>query len=125
MNCEWVADILQRFTVLGHLKPGERYQSNPAQAERRMNSAASVIALDGSICRGRPLFNRTLTNYGNTSFFNALLQMLASIPSFVEQILETLLMPDHADSSYCLAFLKRFIPAIASPSADPCRVFQA
>ena len=33
-------------------------------------------------------------------------------------------MPDHADSSYCLAFLKRFIPAIASPSADPCRVLE-
>ena len=80
------------------------------------------MELDKNSCSGRHLFHRILPNYGNTCFFIALLQLLASMPSFVEQIIETPLPPDHADSLYCLTFLKHFIPAIASPSSDPCQV---
>ena len=60
------------------------------------------------------LFNSTLQNDGNTCFFNTALQVVASIPAFRAEIEAAPLPPDHADSSYCLAFLKRFIPAIAS-----------
>ena len=64
-------------------------------------------------------FNRTLPNVGNTCFFNSVLQVVASIPSFVAEIEKEPLPPNHADSSYCLAFLKLFIPAIAAPSSEP------
>ena len=143
---EWVANLLQQFPALGNLKPGEHYQEcrqylvvtarvlNPdmpgpdkltpdkEKLQQSMNSTGCAMELDRRTCSGKHLFNRTLKNYGNTCFFNALLQLLASIPSFVEQILETPLPPDHADSSYCLACLKKFIPAIASSSSDPCKV---
>ena len=64
------------------------------------------------------LFNSTLQNDGNTCFFNTALQVVASIPAFRAEIEAAPLPLDHADSSYCLAFLKLFIPAIATPSSE-------
>ncbi len=45
--------------------------------------------------------------------------MIASISSFVAEIEKAPLPPKFDDSSYCLAFLKRFVPAIAAPSSEP------
>ena len=72
----------------------------------------------------RHLFNRTLPNIGNTCFFNSVLQVVASIPSFVAEIAKEPLSPDHAECSYCLAFLKLFVPAIAFPSSEPSRILE-
>jgi hypothetical protein len=68
---------------------------------------------------GMPLFTHTLPNVGNTCFFNSVLQVIASISSFVAEIEKAPLPPNFDDSSYCLAFLKLFIPAIAAPSSEP------
>jgi hypothetical protein len=68
---------------------------------------------------GTPLFTHTLPNVGNTCFFNSVLQVIASIPSFVAEIEKAPLPPNFDDSSYCMAFLKLFIPAIAAPSSEP------
>ena len=73
---------------------------------------------------GRRIFTHTLLNFGNTCFFNSLLQLIASIPLFVDRIEREPLPPDHADSSYCLAFLKIFIPAIASLTSDSSSVLK-
>ena len=67
----------------------------------------------------RQLFTRTLPNIGNTCFFNSVMQVLASIPKFVTAIAAQILSPDLAGTSFCIAFLKLFIPAIAQPSAEP------
>ncbi len=68
---------------------------------------------------GMPLFTHTLPNVGNTCFFNSVLQVIASLSSFVAEIEKAPLPPNFDDSSYCLAFLKLFIPAIAAPSSEP------
>ena len=78
-------------------------------------TSASVITLKTS-------FRHTLLNVGNTCFFNSVLQVIASLPPFVEAIENIQLPPDHEDSSYCIAFLKLFIPAIATPSLEPNRL---
>ncbi len=65
------------------------------------------------------VYSRTLPNVGNTCFFNSLLQAVASISPFVAEIAGEPLEPDYADDSYCLAFLKLFIPAIAKLSSEP------
>ena len=44
---------------------------------------------------------------------------LASIPQFAAAIAAQILAPDLEESSYCIAFLKLFIPAIAQTSAEP------
>jgi hypothetical protein len=56
---------------------------------------------------------------GNTCFFNSALQVVASIDLFVAAIERIALPPDHTGDSYCLAFLKLFIPAIAEQSSQP------
>ena len=66
----------------------------------------------------------TLPNIGNTCFFNSVLQVIASIPSFVAEIAREPLSPDHSECSYCLAFLKLFVPAIASPSSEPSKILE-
>jgi hypothetical protein len=50
--------------------------------------------------------------------------VVASLPSFVLAIENTPHNQDHADNSYCLAFLKLFIPAIASPTLLPSSVLK-
>jgi hypothetical protein len=67
----------------------------------------------------RSLYNHTLQNMGNTCFFNSALQVVASIDLFVAAIERITLPPDHTGDSYCLAFLKLFIPAIAEQSSQP------
>ena len=52
------------------------------------------------------------------------MQVVASIPSFVAEIAKEPLSPDHAECSYCLAFLKLFVPAIAFPSSEPSRILE-
>jgi len=64
-------------------------------------------------------FTRTLRNIGNTCFFNSVLQVLASIPQFVTEIAAQSLPPNNEDSSFCIAFLKLFVPAIAQGSSEP------
>jgi hypothetical protein len=124
---EQVYIILQQYPALGNLKTHERYQV----CEQRGNVPAHVITKtreDDQPPKQSPVnnkpFHRTLTNYGNTCFFNSILQLIASIPSFVANLLESPLSPNHDSSSYCLAFLKLFIPAIASPSSDPSNVLE-
>jgi hypothetical protein len=124
---EQVYIILQQYPALGNLKTHERYQV----CEQRGNVPAHVITKtreDDQPPKQSPVNNKpfrpTLTNYGNTCFFNSILQLIASIPSFVANLLEALLSPNHDSSSYCLAFLKLFIPAIASPSSDPSNVLE-
>jgi hypothetical protein len=70
----------------------------------------------------QPLFTRTLQNFGNTCFFNSVLQVIASIPALVAEIERTFLPPDHTNSSYSLMFLKHVIPAIASPTSEPSNI---
>ena len=67
----------------------------------------------------RSHFTRTLKNVGNTCFFNATMQAVASIGDFVRAIKRIALPPDHTGNAYCLAFLKLFIPAIAEQSLQP------
>jgi len=85
---------------------------------------SNIPCLDEEGSTRRRLFSRTLPNIGHTCFFNSVLQVIASIPSFVAEIEKASLPPDHADCSYCLAFLKLFIPAIASPSSEPNMVLE-
>jgi hypothetical protein len=47
------------------------------------------------------------------------LRVIASLLAFVTEIEQIPLPRDHADSSYCLAFLKLFIPAIVSTTSLP------
>ena len=48
-------------------------------------------------------FTRTLKNVGNTCFFNATMQAVASIGDFVRAIKRIALPPDHTGNAYCLA----------------------
>ena len=63
-------------------------------------------------------FTRTLRNIGNTCFFNSVLQVLASVPQFVAEIAAQSPPPNTEDSSFCIAFLKLFVPAIAQVSSE-------
>ena len=87
----------------------------------RNNRPLKVAQIGEDEAPKRHLFNHTLQNYGNTCFFNVALQAVASVAAFRAAIETAPLPPDHADSSYCLAFLKLFIPAIASPSLEPSK----
>jgi uncharacterized UBP type Zn finger protein len=89
--------------------------------QRGSNQPLGVTKPGESEDPGKHIFNHTLQNEGNTCFFNAALQVVASIPAFRAEIEAALLSPDHTDSSYCLAFLKLFIPAIATPSSEPSK----
>ena len=111
----WVDAILTRFPALGSLKAHEQYVG-PISLD-----LANPVPLGTSLAQVVE-FRHTLPNLGNTCFFNSLLQLLASIPSFVDKILEEPLVPDHDNDSYCLMLLKYFIPAIASPSPNPSTV---
>ncbi len=64
---------------------------------------------DGSMSSKQCLFQHIPLNVGNTCFFNSVLQVVASLQSFVLAIENTPHNQDHADSSYCLAFLKLFM----------------
>ena len=145
---DWVDDILRRFPALGDLKAHEKLQTGthntvtrPTQYEVVATPCAkqqpiapagtaptrvpeSWMLTDQLPPRGTSTgkqqpFRRTLPNVGNTCFFNSVLQVIASLPAFVTEIEQIPLPPDHADSSYCLAFLKLFIPAIVSPTSLP------
>ncbi len=83
------------------------------------NGADKSIPSHGSSSGKQHLFRRTLLNVGNTCFFNSVIQVIASPPAFLAEIEQTPLPPNHAHSSYCLAFLKLFIPAIVSPTSLP------
>jgi hypothetical protein len=61
-------------------------------------------------------FQYTLLNVRNTCFFNSVLQVIASLSTFVQAIVAEPLTPR---GQLCLAFLKLFIPAIAVPSSEP------
>ena len=102
-----------------------------ADAAKLETELASTLRIDPEHSRpdeSRPtrqhLFNRTLPNIGNTCFSSSELQVVALIPSFVAEIANESLSPDHAECSYCLALLKLFIPAIASPSSEPSRILE-
>ena len=145
--------ILKQYPALGNLTVHGRYQeggrlgavtshapdldNQPAPTYLELSKPASASGQHdvGTImCEDRQLskessasdkpFHCTLVNYGNTCFFNSLLQLIASIPSFIAQILDAALPPDHNSGAYCLAFLKLFIPAITSLSSDPSRVLE-
>ena len=111
---EWVDAILIRFPALGSLKAHEQYVG-PVSLDLAdpvpLGTSSQVVE-----------FRHTLPNLGNTCFFNSLLQLIASIPSFVDKILEEPLAPVHDNDSYCLMLLKYFIPAIASLSPNPSTV---
>ena len=47
------------------------------------------------------------------------MQVLALIPRFAAAIAAQTLAPNLEESSFCIAFLKLFIPAIAQTSAEP------
>jgi hypothetical protein len=70
------------------------------------------------------IFQHTLWNVGNTCYLNCVMQVIASLPSFVTEIERAPQNRDHAGSSYCLAFLKLFIPVIASPTLSPSSVLE-
>jgi hypothetical protein len=112
---EWVDAILIRFPALGSLKAHEQYVG-PVSLD-----LADPVPLGTSLAQVVE-FRHTLPNLGNTCSFNSLLQLIASIPSFVDKILEEPLAPDHDNDSYCLMLLKYFIPAIASLSPNPSTV---
>jgi hypothetical protein len=148
---EWVDDILHQFPALGRLTANERIQDG-ARCTVTHSAQNNVLALPGlhkgSIAPDGPavrksklpvametppggsmsskqcLFQHTLLNVGNTCYFNSVLQVVASLPLFVLAIENTPQNQDHADSSYCLAFLKLFIPAIASPTLLPSSVLK-
>jgi uncharacterized UBP type Zn finger protein len=61
---------------------------------------------------------------GNSCYFNSVLQVMASLPSFVLAIENTPKNQDHADSSYCSGFMKLFIAAIPSPTLSRSSVLQ-
>jgi hypothetical protein len=90
------------------------------QADQHSLSTNSKPAADER--PGGNLFSHTLPNVGNTCFFNSALQTVASIPSLVAAIEAAPLPSDNDDASYCLAILKRLIPAIAAPSSTPSNV---
>jgi hypothetical protein len=64
-------------------------------------------------------FQHTIKNVGNTCYFNSVLQVIVSLPSFVSSNEITLQNQDHADNSYYRALLKLFILAIASQTLSP------
>jgi hypothetical protein len=70
------------------------------------------------------LFQHTLLDVGKSCYFNSVLHEVASLPLFVLAIENTPQSQDHADSSYCLAFLKLFVPAIASLTLSPSSVLK-
>ena len=112
---EWVDAILTQFPALGSLKAHERYVGPDSQG------LVDSVPLGTSLAQVVE-FRHTLPNLGNTCFFNSLLQLIASIPSFVDKVLEEPLAPDHDSNSYWLMLLKYFISAIASPSPHPSTV---
>jgi len=141
--------ILEQYPALGHLKVHERYQAcerngavtahvpvmnkhlAPTYPERpnptstaQLQALGTVTRADSKASASVEIFPRTLANYGNTCFFNSLLQLIASIPPFIAEILDAPLPPDYANNSYCLAFLKLFVPAIASLSSSSSKALE-
>jgi hypothetical protein len=117
----WVDDLLKRFPELGYLKPFDQYQGQeqiglllrptrlvlrdqhthiPGHAPVSGSKSMSSVTTDqiqhlrkaGSGERGpQPSSTSTLQNIGSTCFFNSALQVIASIPVFVEELKRTFL----------------------------------
>ena len=107
---EWVDDILHQFPALGSLTANERIRDSArcTVTHSAQNNVLAVQGLhkcsiapdgpavrksklpettdrppDGSMSSKQCLFQHTLLNVGNTCFFNSVLQVVASLPSFV------------------------------------------
>jgi hypothetical protein len=122
--CERNGAVTAHITVMNkHLAPTYPERSNPASTTQQQ-AEGTVTRADSKASASVEIFPRTLANYGNTCFFNSLLQLIASIPPFIAKILDAPLPPDYANNSYCLAFLKLFVPAIASLSSSSSKVLE-
>ena len=106
-----------RYGLLGRCRPQGGNAGSPSDTcFYGLPNATTNGTLDHA---QRCSYNRTLQNVGNTCFFTSVLKVVASIHPFLAEIARKPLPPDYAEDSFCLAFLKLFIPAIAEHSLVP------